>query len=285
MGMALALAVLAALGWGASDFFGGNASRHDTSVFVVVAVAELAGVAALIPVLIVRGTAPPADPRLLLAALAGGAVTVELSMIYRALARGDAFITAPTGALGCAGAVGIGLLVGDPLNPSVAIGLACAVAGAGISAWTSPSAASSTTVWQKAGVCLGAAAAVAVMLTSLHAAARLDPYWATAIEHLSTATSAGSVALIGGKGSLRKRLPERGEMPTLAIVAVVGVGGDLAYAAAHHGPLSVISAISSLYPITTIALGRLLQGHQATKIQLAGISLALGGAALLGAAT
>ncbi len=42
---------------------------------------------------------------------------------------------------------------------------------------------------------------------------------------------------------------------------------------------------SSLYPITTIALGRILQGQSATRIQLGGIILALGSAALLGAST
>jgi drug/metabolite transporter (DMT)-like permease len=285
MGMTLALALVAALGWGASDFFGGSASRRHTSVFMVVAVAELIGAAALLPVLTIRATLPPADPRLLLAALAGVAVTLELSMIYRALASGDAFITAPTGALGSAATVVIGLVAGDPLSLIVAVGLACAVTGAGLSAWTGPATGSASAIWHKAGICVGAAAAIAVMLTSLHAAGRLDPYWATAIEHLSTAASAGVVALMSGNGSVRDRLPECRELPTLAIVAVVGVGGDVAYAAAHHGPLSVVSAISSLYPITTIVLGRLLQGHRATRIQLVGIALALGGAALLGATT
>ena len=54
-------------------------------------------------------------------------------------------------------------------------------------------------------------------------------------------------------------------------------------AAAQHGALSIISAISSLYPIPTIALGRLLQGRRATAVQLVGAALALFGAALLGA--
>src|SRR5579862_7781527 len=101
--VAILLAAVAAVGWGASDYFGGDASRREVPVFVVVAVAELLGVALLLPALIARGNPPPADPRLLFAALAGLSVTVELSLIYRALGRGEAFITAPTGALGAAG--------------------------------------------------------------------------------------------------------------------------------------------------------------------------------------
>jgi drug/metabolite transporter (DMT)-like permease len=74
-------------------------------------------------------------------------------------------------------------------------------------------------------------------------------------------------------------------MPTLTLIAAVGVGGDLAFVTASHtGALSIVSAIGSLYPVTTIALGRLLQGHRASRTQLAGIAVALGGAALLGAA-
>jgi drug/metabolite transporter (DMT)-like permease len=93
-------------------------------------------------------------------------------------------------------------------------------------------------------------------------------------------------ASLGTRRSLRQALPGRGQVPTLALVAVVGVGGDLAYtAASHHGTLSIVSAISSLYPLTTIALGRLLQHQLSTRTQRLGIVLALLGAALLGAAT
>jgi drug/metabolite transporter (DMT)-like permease len=257
-------------------------------VFVIVAIAELLGVLLLVPVLIARGTPPPANPRLLLGALAGVSVTVELSLIYRALGRGEAFITAPTGALGAAAAVTIGLIGGDPIGLGLTIGLACALLGSAVTAW-GPSANGTRARADSAraiATCLGAAAAVGITLTALHAAGRVDPYWATATEHISTALSAGLAAPIAARGTLESLLPRRPELPTLALVAVVGVGGDLAYTSASHGgALSVVSAISSLYPVTTIALGRLLQGHRAAGLQLAGIALALGGAALLGAAT
>lgn len=283
--MAILLSVGAAVGWGASDYFGGDASRRDTPVFVVVAVAELLGVVVLVPVLIARGT-PPLDPRLLLAAVAGVAVTVELSLVYRALGQGEAFITAPIGALGTAVAVTVGLIGGDPLSLAVAVGLLCALAGGGISAWTSSPGGprNRAAARHAATTCLAAAAAVGVTLTSLHAAGRLDPYWATATEHASTAVSAGLAAVIGTRRPLRGILPRRAQMPALALLAAVGVGGDLAYAsAAQTGALSIVAAISSLYPVTTIVLGRLLQDQRATHIQLLGVSLALGGAALLAA--
>lgn len=298
------LALVAAVGWGAADYFGGDASRADTPVFVVVAVTELLGTLAVVPVLLARGTLPPDSPRLLFSVLGGVAVTVELGLIYRAISRGNAFVTAPVGALGAAVAVGAGLIGGDPLSVTVAAGLALAVAGGAASAWVSPRASPSTTgpstsgsstsgpsttgqpggnPWRTAATCVAAAVAVAVMLSSLHAAGQVDPYWATGIEHLSTTVSAGIAALIATRGRLRHRLPGRAELPKLGLVALVGAGGDLAYATASgSGALTIVSAVSSLYPIPTITLGVLLAGQRATRTQSIGIALALTGAAILG---
>ncbi len=283
--MAVLLAVMAAMGWGAADFFGGDVSRRRTPVFVVVAVSELIGVVLLAPVLIARGIPLPGSPRMLLAVVAGIAVTVELSLIYVALSRGDAFISAPVGGLGAAAAVTVGLIGGDPFDAAIAAGLLLALLGGGISTWTSRSSDSRTTPARSAVICLGAAAAVGTMLTCFHAAGRLDPYWATATEHASTGLSAGLAALARSGRSPSGMLPPRARLPALGCIAAASVGGDLAYAAAsRQGALSIVSAISSLYPVTTILLGRILQGRRAARIQFLGIALALLGAVLLGAA-
>jgi drug/metabolite transporter (DMT)-like permease len=301
---AIWLAAGAAVGWGAADYFGG-ASRGRTSVLVVVAVSEGLGLCLLIPVLIARGGPLPASPRLLLAALAGAAVTVELSLIYLALSRGEGFITASVGALGAAAAATAGLIGGDTLDGAVAAGMACALVGGGVTAWTPGGAGRGGGRRRSAALCAGAAAAVAVMLISFRAAGRLDPYWATAVEHASTGLCAVLIACAASRGSRRRpdrrqpdhwradlrqpdrrRLPEVTQLPGLALVAFAGVAGDLAYAvASQHGALSVVSAVSSLYPVTTIALGVAIQRQRPNRIQLAGIFLALLGAAVLGSAT
>ena len=146
---------------------------------------------------------------------------------------------------------------------------------------------------RSAGLCAGAAAGVAVMLISFRAAGRVDPYWATAVEHASTAVCAVLIQLAAGRRPSRRprrppreRLPRPAQMPGLALVALAGVVGDLAYASAsQHGTLSVVSAVSSLYPVATIALGVAVQGQRPSRVQFAGITLALIGAAVLGAAT
>jgi drug/metabolite transporter (DMT)-like permease len=298
---AIWLAAGAAVGWGVADYFGG-ASRGRTSVLVVVAVSEGLGLCLLIPVLIARGVPLPASPRLLLAALAGAAVTVELSLIYLALSRGEGFITASVGALGAAAAATAGLIGGDTLDGLVAAGMACALVGGGVTAWTPGGHSRGGGRLRSAALCAGAASAVAVMLISFRAAGRLDPYWATAVEHASTALCAVLIACAASRGSRRRPrrrprqrphrrphrrlLPEVTQVPGLALVAFAGVAGDLAYAgASQHGALSVVSAVSSLYPVTTIALGVAIQRQRPNRIQVAGIILALVGAAVLGSAT
>jgi drug/metabolite transporter (DMT)-like permease len=281
--VAILLAVGAAVGWGAADFFGG-AFRRRTPVLVIVAVSELIGLVMLVPVLIAHGTPPPDNPRLLLACVAGVGVTVELGLIYVALSRGEGFITAPVGALGAAVAVTVGLIGGDPLSPLIAAGLLCALVGGGISAWSSSSESATRSGLRSAAICAGAAAGLAAMLISFHAAGQVDPYWATALEHVSTGISAMVAALAFGRKSLRRKLPDRRQIRGLVVVAVVGAAGDLAYAAASKsGALSTVSAISSLYPVTTVALGMMLQQQRAGRLQAGGILLALIGATTLGA--
>ena len=280
-------AAAAAIGWGAADFVGGDASRHKTSVFMVVAMVQLLGLLALVPVLLTRGVPLPDNPRMLLALLSGLAVTCELGLIYRAISRGDAFITAPVAALGAGIAVIVGLISGEPLTIVISIGLALALLGGGVSAWTSPTTRRlGGSPWRTAAMCAAAAAAVGTMLICLHAAGRLDPYWATAIEHASCAVSAGIAALVGSRRSLRHCLPKRPEMPKLGLIAIIGTGGDLAFTiSSRGGALSIVSAIASLYPVVTIALGALLLGQRARRFQLGGILLAITGAILLGSVT
>lgn len=281
--MTVLLAVSAAIGWGTADFLGGFA-RRETPVFVLLAVSQLIGLVVLVPVLVARGVPPPGNPRLLLACLAGIGVTVELRFVYFAISRGDAFITPAVGALGAALAVIVGLIGGDGLDIAIATGMLCALIGGGLSAWTSATD-GHTSVLRNAAICAGGATGVSIMLVSLHAAGRVDPYWATALVDVSTLVPAATAATVGQRRAVLRHLPHRAQLAALAVGAAAGVAGDLAYAAAsHRGALSIVSALSALYPLTTVALGMTFQRRRPARLQTLGIALALIGAALLGAA-
>jgi drug/metabolite transporter (DMT)-like permease len=281
--MTILLAAIAAAGWGAADFLGG-AFRRKTSVFVVVAVSQAIGLAGLLAVVAAAGIGIPDNARLLLAIPAGLCVSVELSLIYVAISRGDAFITAPIGALGATIAVFAGLAGGDRLDRQIAIGLVLALAGGGLSAWRSGSHPSAQSRGRTAVVCLAAAAAVAGALMSLHAAGRVQPYWAATIVDASTLVPAAVVGAIARRRAPRRSLPDRASLGGLGLAALAGIVGDVAFStASRHGALSIVSAVSSLYPLATVLLGVAVQGQRAGRVQAAGIVLALAGAAVLGA--
>jgi drug/metabolite transporter (DMT)-like permease len=101
--------------------------------------------------------------------------------------------------------------------------------------------------------------------------------------------SAGAVAVVvvRRRGPRNARpLPPLSRWPTLTAVALTGTGGDVAYpAASHGGALSVVSAVASLYPIATVALGAAVAQRRATRPQALGVAVALTGAVLLGLAS
>ncbi len=287
--MPLVLAAAAAVGWGASDYLGGRSSGR-TAVFSVIAITEMIGAALIAPVLVAGGV-PLASARLIWAGGAGIAVTVELGVVYYALSIGAAYITAPVGALGAMFAVTAGLLGGDAITPWIGAGLGCALLGGGISANGDDSEATQHNPLWSFAACLIAALGVATTQITLHAAAKVNPYWATEIEHLTTASSAALIAAFiairarrtSSPSSTIRHLPARQQVPMLTLLAATGTGGDLAFAAASHGALSTVSAVSSLYPIPTIGLAFVLQRRRPHRLQTTGIIVALAGAAILGA--
>lgn len=305
--MVIVYALAAAIGWGAADFWGGIYAR-DTPVFAVIAGSQAISLVVLAAIMIGRGVPLPNDSRLLLACAAGVATTVELGLIYFALSRGDAFVSAPIAAVGAAMAVTIGLVGGDRLDLTIAIGLVCAVLGGGASAWSTRHSHDKHGLVRNVAICVVGAASVALAFTWFHSASRVDPYWSTAVLHVSMFLSAAPLALLGRRGAAdgpstnpdgavddsstsrrggpqRQRVPGRALLPALTLIGVGDVGGDLAFAAAsQHGALSIVSALASLYPLATITLGIVLLRARAGHVQVAGVTLALAGAVLLGLA-
>jgi drug/metabolite transporter (DMT)-like permease len=303
-GVVIALAVTAAIGWGAGDFFGGDSTGRDISVFAVICLSELIGAIVMVPLLLVRGHGAPHTDPVIEATVAGLGMTCGLSLIYTALSRGLAFITAPVGAVGAALAATVGVISGDPLSVLIAFGLLCAIGGSALSSLPSRAGSIATPGRSEIAMALGAAIAFATTLSTVHAASRADPYWATAIEHTSSGLWAGAVVLIsvvrrrrgavtgagadasGGAGAGARGGISPRQLATFGLIALLGTGGDLAYnAASHGGSLTIVAAIASLYPVTTILLGGLLKHQRASTVQLLGVGLALAGTVLLGVAT
>jgi drug/metabolite transporter (DMT)-like permease len=81
-------------------------------------------------------------------------------------------------------------------------------------------------------------------------------------------------------------MPARAQLPVVALAGVLDVGGNLLYAlaAAAHGLVSVVSVLSSLYPIVTVALATLVLRERPSRTQWLGVALTFAGIGLISAA-
>ena len=74
----------------------------------------------------------------------------------------------------------------------------------------------------------------------------------------------------------------RVDLPPLVAVGVLDVAADVFFAVATTiGLLSIVSILSSLYPVATVVLARIVLNERMARPQQAGIGLALAGVVLI----
>ena len=72
------------------------------------------------------------------------------------------------------------------------------------------------------------------------------------------------------------------DLPALFAIGVLDVGADVLFAfATTLGLLSVVSILSSLYPVSTVILARIVLNERMARSQQAGIGLAFAGVLLI----
>jgi drug/metabolite transporter (DMT)-like permease len=87
-----------------------------------------------------------------------------------------------------------------------------------------------------------------------------------------------AAALVVG-ASLR---PGRVHWPALALVGLCDVGANMLFSlATTRGYLSIVSVMSALYPVVTVALAAILLHERVSATQRLGVAAALAGAALI----
>jgi drug/metabolite transporter (DMT)-like permease len=273
----------------------------------VMLVSQGVGLIGLLVLLSVRGTGPPELTRLLPAIFAGIGGIVGLTAFYRALAIGTMSIVAPIASTGVVVPVVVGIAQGEAPAALQVVGIVAAVVGVvlasrehgpGLDESPPPDRQQNCRQSRPGGEHRGAggagsvgSASIALALIAalgfggffvgLRSSARADVPWA-----LTAARGAG-VAVLLLAAAIRRPAPIRGDRLTLAALAVMGVldlGANALYAlATRHGLLSVVSVASSLYPVATVILARLVLGERVRRIQEVGIVSALAGVALIAA--
>jgi len=107
-----------------------------------------------------------------------------------------------------------------------------------------------------------------------------SPLWVVAGARASSLLMLCAIALAGRRPP---RWPGRRIGP-VALIGVADTGANLLFAyAATRGNLGVVGVLGSLYPVATVLLARWLLDERLSRVQNAGVVLALTGVALLAA--
>ena len=228
-------------------------------------------------VVIIRGVPLAPGPWIAAGVVAGLAGLVGLSAVYRGMAIGVVGVVSTIAATGPVIPILVGLVLGE--RPSVLqfVGILVTLAGIGLLAFDRRPQSGGKLV-PGVGLALLAALAFGIFLVAIKYASRPDPLWGV----LATRTGSVSALLLLGLAFRSRIRVQRADMLPLLTVGVLDVSADVFFAfATTIGLLSVVSILSSLYPVATVILARIVLRERMLRLQQVGIGLALAGVLLI----
>jgi drug/metabolite transporter (DMT)-like permease len=265
-----------AAAWGTADFAGGLAARRAIPVVVTAASQAIGLVALFVGALVLRPPLPPVEA-LVVGAVAGIGGGLGLAFLYEGLARGAMGIVS---SLAGAGAVVIPLVVslvlGDDIAPLAFVGIALILLAGLAATDVSRDQASRASLL----LALGAAVGFATWYVLIDQVADQGRLWV-----LIASRSMSSLLLVTIVLATRARDGIPGLRPVLPLVAVAGVLdiGANVFFVLSRGDISVALAatISSLYPLATMTLARVVLGERLPRLGLVAVVMAVAGTVLI----
>ena len=209
--------------------------------------------------------------------MAGLVGLIGLSAAYRGMAIGVVSVVSTIAATGPVIPIVVGLVLGERPRLVQVGGIVVTLTGIALLAFDRRPQTGGKLV-PGVGLALLAALAFGVFLVAIRYASRPDPLWGV------LATRTGSVLallLLGLAFRSRIKVP-RADLPSLFAVGVLDVSADVFFAfATTIGLLSIVSILSSLYPVATVILARIVLKERMVRLQQVGIVLALAGVLLI----
>lgn len=277
--MAVFLSLVTAAMFGTGDFCGGLAAKR-TSVVQVVLGSHLVGlVGVFVASLFLADRFVVAD---FLLGMAGGAFgAMGVALLYRGLARGPMGVVAPLTAMTSAAAPAAwGVGFGDSLSGLAWVGIVLAVMAIGLVSSTS-SAPSSPVTGQVVGEALLSGIGFGAFFIFIDATDAVSAPWPVVGARLFTTIGIGGFVLIKGD---RGALQSGGAGLLIALTGAFDTGSNVLFLyATNEGLLTIVAVLSSLYPITTVLLARLVLDERMNRIQVWGFFAAMAATVLIAA--
>jgi drug/metabolite transporter (DMT)-like permease len=292
----IALALIASLFIGASDFLGGTVSRTrdplETSLVLF-----LGTLVTLVPFAVVLGASDLTLHDLGLGAVSGLTTSIAYVGFFTAMGRGRMSIVAPISAAVTALLPAVaGLAGGNPLSTLAFGGVICALvsiplvayetddddAAAPTSATAATTAAGATATWSTARqVLVSVLCGVGfgfyfICIGHTHRSSGLWPTVATLVVAIAVTVPIAAHGGVTPKVSTLSRLAVAGGLS-------LGVADAALTTALQRGPLTVASVLGNLYPLITIALGVAILDERLRSWHVVGVLLAIAGVGMIAA--
>lgn len=276
--MAVVLALLGAVVYGAADFAGGLASRR-TPALAVVFCGQLASVV-LLAVLLVAVPGRVDAVSIAWGAAAGLSGALALLLFYRSLAVGAMTVVAPlTAVMAAVVPVVAGVALGERPSPLALAGVVLAVAAV-VLVGAEEGRLPGVRMLRGPGVAgaLLAGSGFGLLFVLLSRSAEDSGFWPLAGARAASLLLLGVVALLAGRSVLA-----RGASPLLVVGSGVGdMAANLLFVLASRiGLLSVVGVLLALYPAGTVLLAVLVLRERLHPVQLAGLGVATAGVVLI----
>lgn len=280
--MAIVLALGAAAFYGSADFMGGIAARRNAAITVALG-AQLAGLTVLLLALPLLGSTSVVPADMVLGGIAGVFGAVGIVTIYRALARGPMSVVAPASALS-ASAVPVlaGLVMGERPGVQALLGIVVALGavvlitrehGDGV-------ARPARSVLAAVGPALAGGAVFGLFFVALHQTGDAAGAWPLVAARMVSVPLLASMVLVR-----RAQVDWDPRMVgALLVSGVLDMVANLLYlVAVRHGMLAVVSALTGLYPASTVVLAQTRLGERMQPAQFAGLGVAAVAAVMVAA--
>jgi drug/metabolite transporter (DMT)-like permease len=284
----LALAALAAVLYGVSDYFGGRSARRIPAV-----TAALIGEAVLLAgalVLVALDDTPATWDALGWGVVAGVGGVGGVVLFYAALAHGSMSVAAPvTGVVSAVLPVAIGLVLGERPGGSALLGIAVALVAVAL---VGGAGGSGTVSGRQLLLAVTAGAAFGSWFIALERAGDDTGWWPLLGSRLLGAPALVVAQVVLSRHRRERRLAvvqpwrDRVAIAWSVSAAVVILSANVVYlVAVRQGLLSIVAVIVSLYPASTVLLAVVIDRERLRPSQIVGLVLAVLALSMVAGAT